>query len=124
MLGPDKFIAITDSLPGAGFTPGEYKMVDGREFTNRDGIARLTSEDATVVGSILTMNKAFANLVKHCDIPLTIAARYTSTNPAKALGLDNELGSIQPGKTADLTVLDENYKCIATFINGECIYAD
>jgi imidazolonepropionase-like amidohydrolase len=34
--------------------------------------------------------------------------RAATINPAKSLGLDAELGSLEPGKLADLVVLDRN----------------
>jgi len=120
-LGPDRFLAITDSLPGAGLEPGEYTMIDGREFTTREGVARLTS-DGTVVGSVITLNRGFANLIQRCGIDPVTAARYTSTNAARALGLAERLGSIESGKQADLAVLDADYRCVATFLAGQMVY--
>ena len=121
MLAPDRFIAITDSLPGAGLPEGEYSLADGRVFTTKGGVARLLSNN-TVVGSVITMNHTFANLVEKCNVDPIIASRFTSTNAARALGIDNELGSIEVGKQADIAVLDSQYNCIATFIGGCLLY--
>jgi len=121
MLGPERFIAITDSLPGAGLGSGEYNMVDGRKFVIQDGTARLAS-DGTLVGSILTMNKAFGNLVEKCDIELVDAVKFTSSNPARAMGLEKDCGAIETGRCADIAVLDAYYNCIATFVGGQMVY--
>ena len=120
-VGPDRFLAITDSLPGAGFAPGEYDMVDGRRFTTRDGAARLVA-DRTLVGSVLTMNRALANLVRRCGVDLVRAAKFTSTNAARTLGLDDDIGSIALGRRANLAVLDDDYQCLATFIDGRLVF--
>ena len=69
----------------AGLPPGDYDMNDGRRFTTRDGVAR-TVTDGTLVGSVLTMNRAFGNLVEECGLDPVLAARYTSTNAARAMG--------------------------------------
>lgn len=120
-LGPGRFMAITDSLPGTGLPPGEYTMVDGRRFSTASGAARLTS-NGDLVGSVLTMNRAFGNLVDRCGIDPVTAARYTSTNAAAALGLADELGSIEPGRRACLAVLDAEYNALATFVDGVIVH--
>ncbi|MEA1949752.1 MAG: N-acetylglucosamine-6-phosphate deacetylase [Planctomycetota bacterium] len=120
-LGPERFMAITDSLPGAGLPPDEYTMIDGRGFSTTDGAARLTSS-GMLVGSVLTMNRAFGNLVDHCQIDHVTAAKYTSGNAARGLGLAGELGSIRPGRRACLAVLDADHNCLATFVDGNLAY--
>lgn len=116
-LGPDRFIAITDSMVGAGLPPSDYETEDGRRFSTRDGAARLAS-DGTLAGSVITLDKAFANLVECCGVHPATAARYVSTNAAKALGILGEAGTLEAGKRANLTILDADYNCMATFVNG------
>ncbi|NLE40147.1 MAG: N-acetylglucosamine-6-phosphate deacetylase, partial [Pirellulaceae bacterium] len=120
-FGPDRLIGITDSLQGAGLEPGEFPMTDGRMMTTRDGAARLVA-NGTLVGSVITMNRAFANLVEACGVDPADAARFTSTNPARAMGVGHELGSLEVGKKANLAVLDKKYECVATYIAGRKVY--
>jgi N-acetylglucosamine-6-phosphate deacetylase len=120
-FGPDRFVAITDSVPGAALEPGEYTMTDGRRLSTASGAARLVS-NGTLVGSVMTMNQIFANLVRHCGVGLTDAARFTSTNAARALGLADKMGSLEVGKAADLAVLDADYRCVATLVDGRKVY--
>ncbi|MBN1589861.1 MAG: amidohydrolase family protein [Pirellulales bacterium] len=121
-FAPDRFVAITDSVPGAGLEPGEYRMIDGRPFSNRSGAARLVS-NGTLIGSIVTMDQVFGNLVEQCGVDPADAARFTSANAARALGIDAEVGSLEVGKAANLAVLDEKYRCVATFVRGRRVYA-
>ena len=126
-LGPNRFIGITDSTSAAGYPVGEYPMADGRTFTTESGAARLTAgqvNEGTLVGSVLTMNRAFGNLVDGCGIDLVSAGRFTATNAAELLGRADELGSIELGKAADIAVLDDNFECIATFVDGVQLYGD
>ena len=120
-FGPDRFLAITDSIVGAGHEPGEFSMIDGRMLSNRSGAARLVS-NGTLVGSIMTMDRVFANLVEHCGVDLVCAAKFTSTNSSRAMGIDDEVGSLEVGKAANLTVLDESYQCVATFVDGHRVH--
>ena len=120
VLGPDRFVAITDSLSGAGLDNGIYQFPDGTKYRISDGVARLLDGEwaGCLAGSVLTMNRAFANLIEGCDLNPALAARYTSLNAARILRIDKETGSIEPGKKADLAVLDERYHPLATFVDG------
>lgn len=58
-------------------------------------------------------------------IQLSDAVNMASLHPAKALGLDEEHGSIEVGKTADLVLVEkiEGYPSIRkTIVNGKVIY--
>jgi N-acetylglucosamine-6-phosphate deacetylase len=46
-------------------------------------------------------------------------ARMASLNPARLLGLDNDCGSIEPGKRADLVALDSDNNPALTIIDGK-----
>jgi N-acetylglucosamine-6-phosphate deacetylase len=123
-LRPHRFIAITDSMTGAGLPPGDYQMLDGRWYSTKSGAGRLRDEpgENVLVGSVITMNQAFANLIEVCGFDAVAAARYTSTNAARLLGLESDMGAIEPGRKANFTVLNESYDCVATFIEGEKLY--
>ena len=57
-------------------------------------------------------------------IPLWEAVQYVTVNPARAVGLDQELGSVEIGKRADLLIVDaaEGKPAVKqVFVNGECI---
>ncbi len=120
VLGPDRFVTITDSLQGAGLPECTYQLPDGKEYRITKEAAR--SLDNTLAGSTLTMNRAFANLVERCGIDPILAAKFTSLNAARVMKIDNQTGSIEVGKCADIAVLDKSYNCIAAFVNGNMVY--
>jgi N-acetylglucosamine-6-phosphate deacetylase len=68
------------------------------------------------------MNRAVENLVRRCGVDLVRAAKFTSTNAARAMGLDSEIGSIALGHRANLAVLDDDYECITTFVDGRLVF--
>ena len=42
-------------------------------------------------------------------------------NPARLIGIYDQVGSLEPGKAANLAVLDEEYQVIRTYVRGrEC----
>jgi N-acetylglucosamine-6-phosphate deacetylase len=58
-------------------------------------------------GSALTMNKAVKNLVDHCAIELEEALRMGSLYPAKAIGMEKEIGKIEKGYKAAMVIMNE-----------------
>ena len=41
-----------------------------------------------------------------------------------APGVDNQTASLEAGKCADIAVLDKDYNCMATFVNGKMIHSN
>ena len=81
---------------------------------SEDGIQRLNQEAA----------KAMARGVRAgLDIPPERAIRWLTANPAKALGLDDRIGTLEPGKNADVVLWNRNPFSVyaladAVFIDG------
>lgn len=112
--GTRKVMAITDGTAGSGLAAGARATLGGRALTLLDA-AYL--EDGTLAGSVLTMDRAFRNLVKLMGFSLVDAAQMCSTTPALELGLDACSG-IAPRAPADLVVLDADLEVVETYISG------
>ena len=116
--GAGAMMAITDGTAGAGLPRGSHAALGGRAI--RIGDAAYL-EDGTIAGSVLTMDQAFAALVRDIGLSLPDAARSCATTPARALGL-SEMGEITPGNAADLVVLDDDLRVVATCIAGSLVF--
>ena len=77
--------------------------------------------DGTIAGSASSMLRGVRNLLQ-AGIPLGDVARMAAYNPAKTLKIDHLTGSIAVGKAADLTIMDQDYNVLRTFVNGACVY--
>ena len=75
-------------------------------------------ENGTLSGSSLTMIEGVRNLVEHCGIALDEVLRMATLYPARAIGVEKQLGSIAPGMVANLTAFTRDYKIIKTIVNG------
>ncbi len=53
-------------------------------------------ENGTLSGSSLTMIEGVRNLVEHCGIALEEVLRMATLYPARAIGVDKQLGGIAP----------------------------
>lgn len=115
----DKVILITDSIAPTGMPDGEYVLSD-LECTVKDGICR--TKEGALAGSSLHSNRALQNVVETLDVPLETAAKMLTINPATALGLEHEIGTLDRGSRAHLTALDENYNVVLTIVDGKIVY--
>lgn len=110
-------ILITDSIRAGGMHDGEFQFSDQKVILNNN---KATLVDGTLAGSTLTLDNAIKNLLDTTTASITDAVRMASLNGAKVIGIDR--GIIASGKTADLVVLDKNWKVQYTILNGEIRY--
>lgn len=108
----DRIAVISDALLFAGIPEGEMRVFGGQETSVKGGVAVLN--DGTIAGSVTNLHAELKNLVKW-GIPFETAVKAMTYNPAKAIGMENLVGSIKRGKKADLVVLDENLEVVAVY---------
>ena len=116
----DKVILISDAMraKNLGDTISE---LGGQTVYVKNGEARL--EDGTLAGSILKINDAIKNIVTSCNVPFLTAVDYATKNPAKNLGVYDQMGSISVGKYANFAILDKNtFEVLMTVREGNVIY--
>jgi N-acetylglucosamine-6-phosphate deacetylase len=92
--------------------------------TVKDGRCLLSSDLAngvqTLAGSVLTMDRAVANLRRFTGATLATAVRLASRNPARMLGLD-DLGEIAIGRPANFNVYSADGELRQTVLRGEVV---
>ncbi|EFM21337.1 MULTISPECIES: N-acetylglucosamine-6-phosphate deacetylase [unclassified Pantoea] len=117
----DKLVLVTDATAPAGADISEF-IFAGKTIYYRDGLC--VDENGTLSGSALTMIEAVQNSVEHVGIALDEALRMASLYPARAMGVERQLGSIEAGKIANLTVFTRDFKIIKTFVNGDDVLSE
>lgn len=117
----DKLVLVTDATAPAGAAISEF-IFAGKTIYYRDGLC--VDENGTLSGSALTMIEAVQNSVEHVGIALDEALRMASLYPARAMGVEKQLGSIEAGKIANLTVFTRDFKIIKTFVNGDDVLSE
>ena len=103
--GSDNIALVTDAMSAQSAGEGLFDL-GGQKVIVKNGEARL--ENGVLAGSVLTMNKAFENMIKFSNCSLHDAVKMSSTNQAKSLGLLK--GQIREGFAAEFVVLDKNYQ--------------
>lgn len=99
----DKFVLITDSMEAAGCPDGEY-FIAGLPVTVKNGLA-LNTEGA-LSGSTLDMFTALTNYMSFCSLSLESALPTATVNPARMIGADGFVGSVDIGRRADMIILN------------------
>jgi N-acetylglucosamine-6-phosphate deacetylase len=100
--GSERTLLVTDAMSAAGMADGEYEL-GGQAVVVADRVARL-ARDGSIAGSTLTMDAAVRRAVG-AGLSVPEAVRAASTNPARILGVSEELGSLEVGKRADILTL-------------------
>src|SRR5262249_51338768 len=101
--GADKVSLISDSVAPTGLGDVEYELW-GERISVTNGRPR--NQRGSIAGSVITMRDAVRRMLS-LGFSMTDVAKMASTNPARLIGLDNTIGSIEVGKRADLVALDE-----------------
>lgn len=112
----DHLILITDAmlLAGSNLTSGVFA---DKTIYYKDG--RCVDENGTLGGSALTMIEAVKNAVEYVGIALDEALRMATLYPAKAIGVDKQLGTISESKIANLVIFNRDFSNVKTIVNGE-----
>lgn len=122
IIGPDRMILISDSCTAAGLEDGIYEI--GKEKERRiiveHGLAHLEGTD-TICGSTFCLYQMFKNAVMNIGIDFFGALKACTINPARLLGVDQEIGSIACGRSADLVIIDHDMSICDVYINGKMI---
>lgn len=114
-LKGDKLCLITDCMRAGGMPDGDYTL--GGQPVKKTGIQCLL-EDGTIAGSVLKLNNAVKNLYDNTDLSVAEAFAAASLNPARAIGEDDKIGSLEVGKLADIIICDSDFNIIKTIIGG------
>jgi N-acetylglucosamine-6-phosphate deacetylase len=114
---PARLSLISDAIAATGLGDGDYQ-VWGEKISVENG--RTRNARGSIAGSVITMLEAVKMMLSlgasECDV-----AQMASMNPARLLGIDNDCGSIEEGKRADLVALSDCGDIQATVTSGAVV---
>ncbi len=119
-IGPDRLCVISDATSGAGLPEAARFRMGGMEYEVHDGVGMMLDRSA-FAGSTTLLNQMIPILTDVVGIPLVEALRMVTLNPARVLGLDASIGSIAPGKRADLAIFNADFDAWRVMIGGRWV---
>jgi N-acetylglucosamine-6-phosphate deacetylase len=115
---PKSLTLISDAVAPAGLGDGEYEIW-GETITVAGG--RTRNQRGNIAGSVITMREA-VRMMRTLDASLIEVAQMAATNAARLLGVNQECGSIEEGKRADLAALDAHGNVRLTLVGGRVAF--
>ncbi len=103
-----RVVLITDSTVRNNPAPEALRNIPDLNFDDRGGLS----------GSKMTLDLACRNIMTHTNCGIAQAFLMASRNPARAIGLGQEIGSIEPGKRADLVFVDDRFHVQQVMMGG------
>lgn len=108
---------------------GESRIVDIESVVELDerGVLTALTADAPIISIDSLIHHAGETVRSGLDVER--ALRMITINPAKILGVDHKVGSLEEGKDADILIFkgipayNTNAKLIKTIINGKIVYS-
>jgi N-acetylglucosamine-6-phosphate deacetylase len=111
MKGLERALLVTDGMAATGMPDGDY-MLGEMLATVSNGVAL---HQGTLAGSVLTMDRAVANVQSFTGIDLPSAVRLASYNPAAMLGMRSW------GEVADFNVFNNAGARTGTILRGRML---
>ena len=108
LFGDSRVILISDSMMATGMENGKYEL-GGQEVTMKDRKATLA--DGTIAGSATCLFDCMKSVIS-MGVPEREAILAATANPARSIGIFDEVGSLAPGKRADIVLADEELNIV------------
>ncbi len=118
LFGRDRVCLVSDTMRACGLEDGTYDL-GGQDVAVRG--PRATLADGTIAGSVTDLMGCLATAAGTMGVPLEDAVRAATLNPARAVGIDGERGSLEPGKVADAVVLGPDLQVRHVVVRGKLL---
>jgi N-acetylglucosamine-6-phosphate deacetylase len=120
--GYEKLAIVTDAMRAAGMPDGDYTFgpKHGMHVRVRDREARIPDGTA-LASSVFAMDEMIRTFRELTGAPLWQVVRMASLTPAEIIGVEDELGSLERGKQADIVLFDEDICVSQVYVAGKRI---
>ena len=125
--GVERTILISDAITPAGLPPGTYPSAGGDVEVAANGRISLAGTPY-LSGAGVHLGRGVSNLVRMGVASRRDALRMASLNPARLLGQEDRMGTLEPGKLANLIQFswtdDDGIRVHRTLVGGQVVFDD
>lgn len=111
-MGYDRIMIVTDACTGSITNSDEYSPEGLRSAED------LNIVNGELYGSKLTMDQACRNMKKHVGCGMIEIFKMAARNPANAINLLDEIGTLEEGKRANIVLVDEDFNIHSVILDG------
>jgi N-acetylglucosamine-6-phosphate deacetylase len=117
---PDRLALVTDSMRAVDMPDGEYWFGaegSGEKVRKLDNVG-VTLEGTALASGVMGMDHCVRTMARATRAPMHEMIRMATLTPARILGVEQEIGSLEAGKKADLVVLDRQLQVRQVYLDG------
>ncbi|MGJ1193430.1 N-acetylglucosamine-6-phosphate deacetylase [Sphingobacterium siyangense] len=121
----NRIVLVTDAMRAAGTNDTRSKLGDRKEGLDviiEQDVAKLPDR-SSFAGSVATADRLIRTMVNVAGVTLPEAVKMLTINPAKVIGVEGSLGSIEVGKIANIILFDQDITIKLTMVDGNIIYS-
>lgn len=119
-LGAERVALITDAMAGAGMPDGVYELIGAPVIVKDRRATR--PEDGRLAGSTVTLDQCVLNMVRLAGASFAHSVSMASLVPARVIHLEARLGTLEPGKDANFSVVDQDMRVFRTVVKGRIVF--
>lgn len=120
-LGPRRLCLVTDANRALDMPPGRYRFgcaADG-EWIESDGRVGFVPGGGALASSVVGLDTMVRHMKAMTSATLPEVIRMASLTPAERAGVADDVGSLTPGKHADVLVLNRQLQVKRVFLRGK-----
>lgn len=115
LLGPERTVLVSDAMPTLGSDRDWFDLKGENIFAR--GLTCYTPE-GVLAGSNLSMHDAVRVMMGEAGVSFADAVRMATSAPARAMGLEAEVGHLRVGARADFVRLDASVNLVQVWQGG------
>jgi len=124
MKGSNRLCLVTDANRALDMPPGRYRfgpVEDGSWFESNGKVGFVPEAEGGgggLASSVVALDTMVRNMKRMTSAPLEEVVRMASLTPAERAGIASEVGSLEPGKHADIVLLDAALRVKRVYVGG------